>query len=90
MSRLGLAVAVACIACVRYEPLPLDPALHPSEIRRRDLADTALVARVARYAGQPRGNHWTADQLAVAALSLRADLRRLRAEWRAARAGCAG
>lgn len=87
MSRLGLTVAMACIACVRYEPLPLDPALHPSEIRRRDLADTALVARVARYAGQPRGNHWTADQLAVAALSLRADLRRLRAEWRAARAG---
>ena len=84
MTRLSLCLALAGIACVRYEPRPLDPARHPDEVRSRDLADSALVAGVARYAGRPEGGRWTDRQLAVAALRLRADLRRLRAEWRAA------
>ena len=84
MTRLGLCLAVACMACVRYEPRPLDPARHPAEVRSRDLADSGLVAGVARYAGRPEGRRWTDRQLALAALRLRADLRRLRAEWRAA------
>jgi cobalt-zinc-cadmium efflux system outer membrane protein len=84
--RFGPCLALACLACVRYEPRPLDPARHPAEIRTRSLADSALVAGVARYAGRPEGARWTDRQLAVAALRLRADLRRLRAEWRAAEA----
>jgi outer membrane protein, heavy metal efflux system len=82
--RFGPCLALACIACVRYEPRPLDPTRHPAEVRTRSLADSALVAGVARYAGRPEGARWTDRQLAVAALRLRADLRRLRAEWRAA------
>jgi len=84
--RFGLCLALGCSACVRYEPRPLDPARHPAEVRSRDLTDSALLAGVARYAGRPEGARWTDRQLAVAALRLRADLRRLRAEWRAAQA----
>ena len=79
MIRFGLCLALACISCVKYEPRPLDPARHPAEVRTRDLADSALVAGVARYAGRPEGRRWTDRQLAVAALRLRADLRRLAA-----------
>jgi hypothetical protein len=82
--RFGPCLALACIACVRYQPRALDPARHPAEVRARSLADSALVAGVVRYAGRPAGARWTDRQLAVAALRLRADLRRLRAEWRAA------
>jgi outer membrane protein TolC len=41
---------------------------------------------VARHAGRPEPARWTDRQLAVAALLLRSDLRRLRAEWTAAQA----
>ncbi len=87
MLRFAL-LALACLGCVRYEPRPLDPASHPAELGRRSLDDSALVAAVARYAGRPdvESGRWTDRQLAVAALSLRSDLPRLRAEWRAARA----
>ena len=74
------------MACVRYEPRPLDPVLHTAEALRRDLRDSALVAAVTRHAGAPEGNRWTDRQLALAALRYRADLRRQRAEWRAAAA----
>jgi len=84
--RPGLCLLLACVGCVRYEPRPLDPALHPAEVRSRDLGDSALVSRVARHAGRPEPARWTDRQLAVAALLLRSDLRRLRAEWTAARA----
>jgi outer membrane protein TolC len=83
--RFGLSFALACLACVRYEPRPLDPARHPAELRSRDLRDSALLADVARYTGQPEGLRWSDRQLAVAALRQRSDLRLLRAEWRAAR-----
>jgi outer membrane protein TolC len=84
--RPGLYLALACLGCVRYEPRPLEPALHATELRSRDLGDTALVSAVAHHAGTPEQDRWTDRQLAVAALLLRSDLRRLRAEWRAARA----
>jgi outer membrane protein, heavy metal efflux system len=84
--RFGLCLALASAACVRYQPRPLDPAAHPAEVLRRDLADSALLAAVGRYAGRPEANRWTDRQLALAALRLRSDLRRLRAEWRAASA----
>ncbi|HEY7613653.1 MAG TPA: TolC family protein [Gemmatimonadales bacterium] len=84
MIRAGLCLALACAACVRYEPRPLDPATHPAELARRDLGDSALVAAVTRYAGRPQADRWTDRQLALAALTLRSDLRRLRAERRAA------
>jgi outer membrane protein, heavy metal efflux system len=86
VTRFGLCLALACVACARYEPRPLDPVRHSAELRSRNLAESALLAGVARYAGRPEGARWTDRQLAVAALRLRADLRRLRAEWRAARA----
>jgi outer membrane protein TolC len=84
--RAGLCLAVASAACVRYEPRPLDPATHAAEVFKRDLGDSALVAAVTRHAGPPEPNRWTDRQLAVAGLTLRSDLRRLRAEWRAAEA----
>jgi cobalt-zinc-cadmium efflux system outer membrane protein len=84
--RSGLCLVLASAACVRYEPRPLDPATHPAEVVRRDLGDSMLVAVVARHAGEPRAHRWTDRQLALAAFSLRSDLRRLRAEWRAASA----
>jgi outer membrane protein TolC len=83
--RFSLSFALACLACVRYEARPLDPARHPAELRSRDLRDSALLADVARYTGQPDGHRWSDRQLAVAALRQRSDLRLLRAEWRAAR-----
>lgn len=86
MIRTGLCLALVCVACVRYEARPLDPASHPTAVRARDLGDSTLVAGVTRYAGAPHGGRWTDRQLAVAAMYLRSDLRRLRAEWRAARA----
>jgi hypothetical protein len=86
MSRAGLCLVVACAACVRYQPRPLDPATHTAEVFRRDLSDSALVAAVTRYAGRPQEDRWTDRQLAVAGLTLRSDLRRLRAQWRAASA----
>jgi len=86
VTRIGLCVALASAGCVRYAPLPLDPARHSAEVRSRDLADSTLLAGVTRHAGRPDGSRWTDRQLAVAALRLRADLRRLRAEWRAAAA----
>jgi outer membrane protein TolC len=84
--RTGLCLVVACAACVRYEPRPLDPAAHRVEMMRRDLRDSALVAAVARHGGRPQPDRWTDQQLALAALRLRSDLRRLRAEWRGATA----
>ncbi len=84
--RAGLCLVVACAACVRYQPRPLDPATHTAEVFRRDLSDSALVAAVTRYAGRPQEDRWTDRQLAVAGLTLRSDLRRLRAQWRAASA----
>ena len=86
MTRIALCLALACAACVRYEPRPLDPAAHPVEVFRRDLADSALMAVVTRQAGRPEPARWTDRQLAIAALNLRSDLRRLRAEWRGATA----
>jgi cobalt-zinc-cadmium efflux system outer membrane protein len=84
--RAGLCLLLACAACVRYEARPLDPSTHPAEVSRRGLGDSALVAAVARHAGRPQADRWTDRQLALAALRLRSDLRRLRAEWRAASA----
>ena len=86
MIRAGLCLALACAACVRYEPRPLDPTTHTVEVFRRDLRDSALLAAVTRYAGRPEPDRWTDRQLALAGLTLRSDLRRLRAEWRSAEA----
>jgi outer membrane protein, heavy metal efflux system len=86
MRRLGLWLALGCLACVRYEPKPLEPARHATALRARSLDDAALLAAVSRSAGRPADHRWTDRQLGVAALQLRSDLRRLRAEWRAAQA----
>ena len=84
--RVGLCLALTSAACVRYQPRPLDPTTHTAEMFRRDLGDSTLVAAVARHAGRPVAYSWTDHQLAVAGLTLRSDLRRLRAEWHAAEA----
>jgi outer membrane protein TolC len=81
----GLAL-IAAAACARYQPSPVDPAIHTSEYRGRRLADSAVVAQVTRYAGAPAADRWTDRQLAVAALTNRADLERARREWLAASA----
>lgn len=75
---------VAATGCAPYQPSPLNATLLLGEYRTRRLDDSALVSWVAQWAGgvSPRG--WTDRQLAVAALKLRAELPRARAEWRTA------
>lgn len=73
--------------CVRYQPRPLDPTLYPAVYRARRLDDARLRDWVARWGAPPAGHRWTPRQLGLAALALRADIRRGRAEWRAALAG---
>jgi len=83
--RLGLALLLA--GCARYQPRPLDLAVHPTEYRARRLDDPRLLAWVGRWSGTPAARGWTGRQLALAALGMRADLARARADWRAAQAG---
>jgi outer membrane protein, heavy metal efflux system len=83
--RLVLVLLLA--GCARYQPRPLDLATHPAEYRARRLDDPGLIAWVARWSPAPTPHRWTGRQLALAALGLRADLARARADWRAARAG---
>jgi outer membrane protein TolC len=79
---------VALLAgCVRYQPRPLDLAAHPTEYRARRLDDPRLLAWVGRWSPPPAPRRWTGRQLALAALGLRADLARARADWRATQAG---
>jgi outer membrane protein TolC len=79
-------LVLACAACVRYQPRPLDPTTHTADVFRRDLGDSTLMTVVTQHAGRPEANRWTDHQLALAGLTLRSDLRRLRAEWRGAKA----
>lgn len=82
------ALATGLLAgCVRYQPQPIDPGVQVREYRARRLDDPALVRWVERWGGGSPDRAWTDRQLAVAALALRADLLRARAEWRVARAG---
>jgi outer membrane protein, heavy metal efflux system len=88
--RLGRAAPVVLLAlacCVRYVPRPLDLGAHPAAYRARRLDDPRLLAWVTRWSPPSDGRRWTGRQLALAALGLRADLARARAEWRAAVAG---
>ncbi len=71
-------------ACARYEPQPLDLTGHPAEYRARRLDDPQLLAWVARWSSPPDSGRWNARQLALAALGLRAELIRARADWRVA------
>jgi len=81
-------VLLAALAgCVRYTPRPLELAAHPAEYRARRLDDPRLLDWVARWASRPSGTTWSDRQLALAALGLRADLVRARADWEAAIAG---
>lgn len=83
-----MVLAGLCVSgCARYQPQPIDAASHLAEYRARRLDDSALVAWVSRWAGPLSPDGWTDRQLAVAALRLRAELPRARAEWRLARAG---
>jgi outer membrane protein TolC len=82
-----LIVVLLLVGCVRYQPRPLDLAAHPTEYRARRLDDPRLLAWVARWAPTPAPRRWTGRQLALAALGLRADLARARADWRAAQVG---
>ena len=87
--RRGLAPVclLALAACARYVPQPIETATHVAQYRARRLDDSALVAWVARWAERPTARRWTDRQLAVAALGVRAELARARADWRAAAAG---
>jgi len=82
-----LMLVLLLAGCARYQPRPLDLAAHPSEYRARRLDDPKLLAWVGRWSQAPTGQHWNGRQLALAALGLRGDLARARAEWRAARVG---
>jgi outer membrane protein TolC len=85
--RAGLLLALSLVGCARYEPRPVDLAVHPAEYRARRLDDPALLDWVARWSSRPVDRRWTGRQLALAALGLRAELARARADWQAAVAG---
>jgi len=82
-----LILVLLLVGCARYQPRPLDLAAHPTEYRARRLDDPRLLAWVGRWSATPTARRWTGRQLALAALSMRADLARARADWRAAQAG---
>jgi outer membrane protein, heavy metal efflux system len=82
-----LLLTLTTAACARYHPQPVDPAVFPAAYRERRLDDSTLVAYVARWSEAPRQPRWSDRQLALAALMLRPELARARAQWRAARAG---
>ena len=86
VSLVGVIAVLAGSACARYEPHPVDPAVHPRTYLARSLENPSLTAWVGRYGGTPDGDRWTDRQLALAALALRADLDRARHDWVAARA----
>ncbi|HKT61082.1 MAG TPA: hypothetical protein VJQ46_13610, partial [Gemmatimonadales bacterium] len=75
-----LMVVLLLAGCVRYQPRPLDLAAHPSEYRARRLDDPRVLAWVGRWSRPPAAQRWNGRQLALAALGLRADLARARAE----------
>ena len=90
MRGAGLPSLLATVllgSCAHYEPEPIDAPAHILEYRARRLDDSALVTWVGRWAGAIAPTGWTDRQLAVAALALRAEVPRARAEWRAVRAG---
>jgi len=87
LRRHAAPLLLVLAGCARYAPRPLDLAAHPTEYRARSLDDPRVLAWVARWSPRPAGRHWSGRQLALAALGLRADLARARAEWRAAVAG---
>ena len=62
------------------------PPAHPAEYRARRLDDPQLLAWVARWAGRPTAAAGPTASSPLAALGLRAELARARADWRA-RAG---
>ena len=74
-------------ACIHYVPQPLEPSAHANEYRARRLDDPALLEWVSRWTARPEPHLWSERQLALAALGLRAELRRAREEWRTALAG---
>jgi outer membrane protein TolC len=74
-------------SCARYQPAPIDPALHVQEYRARRLDEAAMLAWVQKWAGPVALAGWTDRQLAVAAIRLRAEISRARAEWLVAKAG---
>jgi cobalt-zinc-cadmium efflux system outer membrane protein len=80
----ALGALVALHGCVRYVPQPIEPAAHAGAYRARRLSDPRLLDWVSRWADRPAPDRWTDRQLALAALGLRAELARARAEWRAA------
>jgi outer membrane protein TolC len=87
LRRAGLLLALGLVGCAHYVPQPLDLTEHPAQYRARRLDDPALLDWVARWSPRPVGHRWTAHQIALAAIGLRAELARARAEWRAAVAG---
>ncbi len=84
---MALLLLFAVAGCVRYVPQPVEPARHAAAYRARTLDDERLLVWVARWAGRPELHRWSDRQLAVAALGTRAELGRVRADWRAAVAG---
>jgi cobalt-zinc-cadmium efflux system outer membrane protein len=81
------ALLLLASGCVPYQARPLDLAAHPAVYRARRLDDSRLRQWVARWGPEPAGRRWSPRQLALAALGLRTDVRRARAEWSAAIAG---
>jgi outer membrane protein, heavy metal efflux system len=84
---VSLLLPLAVADCARYRAQPIDPAAFPAAYRERRLDDPDLVAYVTRWSEAPAPNRWSDRQLALAALALRPELARVRAQRRAALAG---
>lgn len=84
-AAMGTGLAVG--SCARYQPAPIDPSIHAQEYKARRLDEAPMIAWVQRWTGPVTLAGWTDRQLAVAAIRLRADIARARAEWLVAKAG---
>ncbi len=86
-AAVALVAGLAVGSCARYQPAPLDPSVHLREYGARRLDDGAMIAWVQRWAGPIALAGWTDRQLAAAAIRLRAEIARARADWHVAKAG---
>jgi outer membrane protein TolC len=81
---LTLVALTTLAGCVRYVPQPIEPSAHVAAYRARRLSDPRLLDWVGRWGAPPAPGRWSDRQLTLAALGLRAELARVRADWLAA------
>lgn len=83
---IGLLLAVALPACVKYQPLPISSVRNSEEYASRSLRDPGLLDFLAANHDSPEAA-WDLSSLTLAAFYFHPDLDLARARWSVARAG---